>query len=138
MGKRRSRKRAGVEKLRECLERKTVAHGPQPGDLAKTNRGQQGAVAELLAGGKVGQVDFHGRQSDSREGIPQRDAGMSQPASVDDETLGLPARLLYPIDEGAFLIRLKGLHQQPQLTTSQQQIFVDFLQSGVAVDVGFS
>ena len=125
------------EEVRERLERKSVAHGPQPDNLAKANRGQQRAVAELLSRMKIGQVDLHGRQGDSRDGISQRDTGVGQPAGIDDETLGLPARLLHPIDEGAFLVRLKGLHQQPQLTTPQQQIFVDFSQRGVAVDVGF-
>jgi hypothetical protein len=127
-----------VQQVRECFERKPVAHRSQTGDLAKTNRGQQGTVAKLLAGRKVGQVDLNRRQSDSRDSIPQGDTGVSQPASVDDETLGLPARLLYPIDEGAFLVRLEGLYQQPQLTTSPQQILVYFSQRGVAVDVGLS
>ena len=138
MRKRRPPKRAGVKQMGEGLERKPVAHRPQPDDLAKANRGQQGALAELLAGGKVGQVHLHGGQSDSRDGIPQRHTGMGQPAGVDDETFGLPTRLLHSIDEGAFLVRLESLHQQPQLTTSQQQIFVDFLQGSVAVNIGLS
>jgi hypothetical protein len=49
-------------------------------------------------------VDLYGRQGDSRDGIPQRNTRVGETASVDNETTGLPSRLLHPIDEGALVV----------------------------------
>ena len=126
------------QEARESLKRKTVAYWPESRNLAEANRRQKRSMAELLADGEVGQMDLDGGKANRSDGIAQRDAGVGQPAGIDDDSAGLFARLLDPVNEGAFVVRLEGLDLQTQFPTPLLQTRVDFLQGGVPIDVGLS
>src|SRR5687768_5394333 len=71
-------------------------------------------------------MHFDGGNTDRRQSVAQANRGMSQTSGVDDNTVVLARSLMNPVDNIAFMIRLKRSNRKPQTPSFLQDQFVEF------------
>ena len=76
-------------------------------------------MPEFLPGVDVRQVDFDGRNADSRDGVPQGDAGVGVGGGVQDDDIELPLGLLNPANQFTLQIGLAELDRCLELASAR-------------------
>ena len=97
-------------------------------------------VPEVLAGVHVGDVhlDEPGTVGDLRQGIPQRDRGVGEPAGVDDHGLAGVSGLVDAVDQLALVVGLQEVDTDTEPGGVLGQTSLDVGQGGGAVDLGLA
>ena len=72
-------------------------------------------MAERLAGVDVREMDLDYRQFRDQQRIAQRDRGVGEAGGVDDDAVGVVARLVDPLDELALVVALAELDRDVEL-----------------------
>ena len=95
------------------LEREVVAASTLADDRFERDVMEEVDLPERLALARVGQVDLDERALHGKESVAQRDAGVSQPAGIDDGDVEVA--LVQAIDQRAFVVRLVEVDLEIQL-----------------------
>ena len=128
-----------VQSVQGGIHGQAVARRTQPQDHAFGEVREIGVVAEGLAPVDVGQVHFDEGQGNARKGIAQGHAGVREGARADDDELGaVGARGLHAVDQHAFVVALEGAQRGAAAGGVGDQIGVDLLQGGGAIDLRFA
>ena len=90
------------------IEGRYVAPPAQAADLAHGDIGDDGVVAELLAGVDVGDMDLDDGQLRRGQSVAQGQAVVGEGAGVDYDAVGPCAFGLKEIDDGAFAVGLEA------------------------------
>lgn len=88
----------------EGFQSVNVSPPPATGDLTDGKRSDDGVASELFSGVDVGDVDFDGWEFAVQNGVEDRVTDLSECACVDDDAAGVVRFLLYPVDDGSFVV----------------------------------
>ena len=86
--------------------------------------------------GRIREVDLDERPRDPEQRVAQRDAGVGQPAGIDDRDVEVAP--VQPIDERALVVRLEEVDVEPELRGPRRDPGVDLVERFVAVDLGLA
>src|SRR5512139_2354092 len=96
-------------------------------------------VAERFARVNVGKMNFDERDGGGRQRIAQGDAGMGVARRVDDDEVDVVARsLVDAVDQGAFVVVLKGFDLCAGRLAAADQRAVDVVERGKTVMLGLA
>src|SRR5258708_6170929 len=95
-------------------------------------------MAKRLALIDVRQMHFDTLYANREDHVANRHARMRICGGIDNQRINAPARRLYPINDRAFAIRLKGLDCQPHFAPERLDLVVDLVERGATVNHGFA
>lgn len=96
---------SGLEE--EVQEGEFIGFGSEAEDGAAADGGEEGGVAERLAAGEVGEVDFDDGDGDGGNGIGDGDGGVGVAAGVEDDAVEGAGGGLDAVDEFTFEVGLE-------------------------------
>ena len=115
-----------MEVAQSKFQRQLVSVCAQSGHHADGKVRKIRVMAEGFARVNVGKVDFDERDGGGGQCVAQRDAGMGVTRRIDENEVNLIARgLVHAINQGAFMIVLKGFDQRPGSAPAVDQSAVD-------------
>src|SRR5512139_1882130 len=96
-------------------------------------------VTERFACVNVGKMNFDERDGGSRQRVAQGDACVRVACRVDDDEVDMVARsLVDAVDQGAFVVVLKGFDLGASRFAAADQCAVDVIERGKAVMLGLA
>ena len=101
-----------AQQVRHSIERELVAVETHAGDGAGGHRADYGTLAELVAGGRVGNMDFHKRQvlvNDHVRGVGESIRIVREGGGVHDHRGFLVGGLVHPVHHFGFVVGLAHL-----------------------------
>ena len=96
-----------IQLLRDKVDSSRVAEDAQPTDNTDSLVTQEAAVPELFSGVDIADVDFQEGDCNSGKSIAKSHARVCKTSRIDDDELGFSAGLVYPVDDGPFVVRLE-------------------------------
>src|SRR5579875_233341 len=126
------------EQPRHRLERQQIALGSEAADHTGRGATHQRTVPESLAAVNVGQVHLDDRQLGRKQGVENRDRGGGVAGGIDDDAVGVLARLLDPLDELAFLIRLPEIDRETEHRAALHARLLDIGERVAAIGFGLA
>ena len=94
----------GVQFLRDKVDGSRVAKDAQSTDNTNSLVAQVAAMPEFFSGVDIADVDFQEGNRNSGKRVAEANAGMCESAGVDDDELDFFAGLVYPVDDGSFVV----------------------------------
>ena len=128
-----------MEVAQRIFQRQFITVRAQPGHHPDREVGKIRVVAEGFARVDVGKMDFDERNGSRRQRIAQGNAGVGVARRIDDDEVDLVVcGLVDAVDQGAFVVVLKGLDRGASGFPAADQRTVDVVKRGVAVVPGFA
>src|SRR5258708_26115604 len=123
-----------AREARRRRERELVALPAEAADDPARGPTYEGIVAEFVAPINVGEVHLDDRQGGGVERIEYGDRGVREGAGIEDDAVcGLP-RLVNPVDQLAFVVRLAEIHDEVERSGTFEACLLDVRQRLMAVD----
>ena len=91
-------------------------------------------MPEFLPCVDIGKMNLNGGDADSRDSVPEGNAGVGISRRIQDQQVEFPLGLLNPSDQLALLIRLAEINFNPQLRCSLTDLRFDVGQTRPTVD----
>ena len=132
---------SGVDEVGDGVEGELVAVEAHAGDGAGGDRGDDRALAELVAGGRVGDVDLHERQTgvtDHVGGVGQRVRVVGERGRVHDDRGLLVGCPVHPVDHLRFVVGLTDFDLETERGAPFGAQAAQLLQILTAVHVGLA
>src|SRR5690606_29224515 len=90
----------------EALQRENVSLNAEPGDHPIGPKRDIGMVAERLAFMEIGDMNLEHRRVERVQRVENRDGCMGEGGGIDDDAGGRLSRLVDPVDDAVFRVRL--------------------------------
>src|SRR5512139_1112401 len=128
-----------LQVAQRVFQRQFVTVCAETGHHADGEVGKIRMVTERFARVNVGKMNFDERDGGGRQRIAQGDAGVRVARRVDDDEIDMVAHgLVDAIDQGAFVVVLKGFDLYARRFPAADQRAVDVVEGGKTVMLGFA
>ena len=127
--------------MRHSIERELVAVETHAGDGAGGHRADYGTLAELVAGGRVGNMDFHKRQvlvNDHVRGVGESIRIVREGGGVHDHRGFLVGGLVHPVHHFGFVVGLAHLDFEAEVLAPFGAELAQGVEVLTTVDVGLA
>src|SRR5439155_8767736 len=125
--------RLGLDQAAERFKRELIAVRPEPENAATGGEADIGMMAKGLATENVRQVHLDDRQLGGVERVEDRDRGVGEGTGVQDDPVGLLARLVDPVDKLALVVGLAEVDLEIERGGAREAALLDIGQRVVAV-----
>lgn len=128
-----------MEVMQRVFQRQFITVRAQSGHHSDCEVGQIRVMAERFACVNIGKMHFDKRNGNRRQRIADRHAGVGVSRRIDDDEINvITAGLVDTLNQGTFVIVLKGFDERTGSISATSQRAIDIVERGESVMLGFA